>query len=72
MRRILSLYLAWYNQFRPHQGLGGRVPMDLCLGLDTRADPIETRGKDGVMLELLISFLEGQPYLPVVELEAAA
>jgi len=46
--------------------------MDVCLGLDTRADPVETRGQNGVMIELLISFLEGQPYLPVVELEAAA
>jgi len=46
--------------------------MDVCLGLDTRADPIETRGKDGVMLELLISFLEDQRHLPMVHLDLAA
>jgi len=72
IRRTLSLYITCYNEFRPHQGLGGRVPMDLCLGVDTRADPMQTRGDDGITLELLVSFLEGQPYLPVVELEAAA
>gem|GEM_PF-2945926 len=73
MRSILSLYLAWYNEFRPHQGLGGRVPMDLCLDIDTRADPIETREKDGVIPSCSSPFskINAINHLPMVHLDIA-
>ena len=72
VRRELNLYVTWYNHFRPHQGLGGRVPMEVCQGIETTASSIETRGEDGVLLELLVSFIEEQRHLPIVELREAA
>jgi hypothetical protein len=33
MRRHVSLYLGWYHEFRPHQGLGGRTPSEVYEGL---------------------------------------
>ena len=29
MRRQVALYLSWYDEFRPHQGLGGRTPKEV-------------------------------------------
>ena len=58
IRGELTLYVSWYNEFRPHQGLDGRVPMDVCQGIQTRASPIETRGEEGVSLELLVTELQ--------------
>ena len=40
----LSAYLRWYNEVRPHQSLGGRTPIDVCVGLAARDEPpFETR-----------------------------
>lgn len=33
MRHELNLYFTWYNQFRPHEFLGGRTPIEVYLGL---------------------------------------
>ncbi len=32
MRRELSFYLAWFNEHRPHQSLGGRTPLEVHEG----------------------------------------
>jgi hypothetical protein len=32
MRTELSLYVAWYNEYRPHQALNGRTPDELRHG----------------------------------------
>ena len=29
LRRELTSYLAWFHEFRPHQGLGGRTPVEM-------------------------------------------
>jgi transposase InsO family protein len=29
MRRHLSTYLEWFHEYRPHQGLGGRTPLEV-------------------------------------------
>ena len=29
MRRELSLYALWFNEFRPHRALGGRTPAEV-------------------------------------------
>jgi transposase InsO family protein len=29
MRQHLSTYLEWFHEYRPHQGLGGRTPMEV-------------------------------------------
>ena len=33
MRRELVSYATWYNEHRPHQGLGGRTPMEVSTGV---------------------------------------
>ncbi len=33
MRRELTVYLAWFNEHRPSQALGGRTPKEVCEGL---------------------------------------
>ena len=33
LRRHVSFYLAWYFEFRPHQGLGGQTPKEVYDGL---------------------------------------
>ena len=43
IRREIALYINWYNQFRPHQALGGRIPMDVYFGID---DEVEINGPD--------------------------
>lgn len=72
MRRELSLYVSWYNQHRPHQGLEGRIPFDFYHG--NHADPpyYETRGNSSVKLFLIVSPLEDRRHLPIVELRQAA
>jgi len=32
MRRELSCYLTWFHELRPHQGLGGRTPIEVYDG----------------------------------------
>ncbi len=33
MRREVACYATWYNEHRPHSGLGGRTPLELYQGL---------------------------------------
>jgi len=33
MRRHISLYLMWFSEFRPHQGLCGQTPKEVYDGL---------------------------------------
>ena len=72
MRRELTLYFQWYNQHRPHQGLDGRIPMDVYLGIREEPLEFETRGNQPIKLRLVVTYLEGRRHLPVVQLETAA
>jgi hypothetical protein len=29
---LLTSYVGWYHEHRPHQGLGGRTPNEVCFG----------------------------------------
>jgi hypothetical protein len=33
MARELAAYVLWYNEHRPHQGLGGRTPAEMLAGV---------------------------------------
>ena len=32
LRALLNSYIGWYHEHRPHQGLGGRTPNEVCFG----------------------------------------
>jgi putative transposase len=69
MRFELGLYFAWYNEFRPHQGIGGKIPMELFTGISRNApqyDPRKTK------LNLHVAYLHERPHLPIISLERAA
>ncbi len=72
IRREITLYVNWYNQHRPHQALGGRIPMDVYFGIEDEMPCFETRGKDVAILRLVVTRLDGRRHLPIVELKRAA
>jgi len=72
MRYELGLYVAWYNELRPHQTLNGRTPQEIYDGIPIPRTQYETRGKNGVKIKLSVSYFKGRKYLPVVSLEKAA
>jgi len=72
MREELTLFFTWYNQYRPHQGLDGRIPMDVYFGVKKEPPSFETRGDNAVPLRLVVTYHGGRKHLPIVELEQAA
>jgi hypothetical protein len=88
MRSEVMAYMFWYNQYRPHRGLGGRTPAELRDGLiaaidkpmmETRARFALARGQPNRLtrrvsgkLELVVERVEGRAHLPVVSLRQAA
>ncbi len=91
MRRELSFYFAWYNEYRPSRALGGRTPTEVYTGqrpanVAFRFEPrtmwprgsscaapqAQIRGRRGAKLTLVVGYVEGRKYLPVVELRRAA
>ena len=34
LRALLNSYIAWHCEHRPHQGLGGRTPDEVCFGVE--------------------------------------
>jgi putative transposase len=84
MQRLLDAYLVWYNENRPHQGLGGVTPNERALGgVPARKRPrLEPRARypvpdDGSVkarvaeLRLVVTRAEVAKQLVVVELDAA-
>ncbi len=72
IRREITFYIDWYNQNRPHQSLGGRIPMDAYFGIDDEITRFETRGEDAVPIQLIVTRFESRRHLPIVELKRAA
>ena len=69
LRFELGLYFAWYNEFRPHRGIGGKIPIELFTGISRNApryDPRKTR------LNLHVTYMHERPHLPIISLECAA
>jgi len=82
MRREITLYAAWYNEHRPHQGLGGMTPADRCDGDESdgharRAEPrprwpVDEEAVRVKRLDVVVKFVEGRKHLPIVERKRAA
>ena len=86
MQALLAGYALWYNEHRPHQGLGGLTPAEKRSSSvparekprfeprarypDVRLAGFRRRRPKNVLLRLVR--LEGAPHLPVVSLRAAA
>jgi putative transposase len=72
MRRELALYFTWYNEFRPHEYLDGRTPLEVY----NHSPPKECfkliHASEVPEMKLKISYLEGRKHLPVIELKKAA
>ena len=85
MARALTSFTTWYNEFRPHEGLHGATPDEICRGVQpAHVGPrFETRRKyptrrrklrarKGTRLELVIAHVDGKAHLPIVDLRAVA
>jgi len=72
MRQELSLYIQWYNQFRPHEYLKSKTPEEVY----ANSPPLKTlefkNNSEMPELKLNISYLEDRKHLPVVEIKEAA
>ena len=73
MRREIACYLRWFHAHRPHQGLGGRTPVEVYDNRKPVAteSPILDRNRS-CPLELRVRFHEGRRQLPIVELKQVA
>ena len=81
MAEELAAYVHWYHLHRPHQGLGGRTPLEVLEGrvparrLDfplSRGDPRQTqRPVQGVLL-LDVRLATGRKHLPIVRVREGA
>jgi transposase InsO family protein len=74
----LKLWLVWYHEHRPHQGLAGKTPLEMRArrakrhpGLK-RAPARRRRRRRLRPLELLVSRVGGRAHLPIVELRRAS
>jgi len=85
MGRELYHYASWYNEHRPHSGIGGATPMEVMRAIRPamerpRFEPrrlrprrgVALRGKAGARLKLALQGVGGRRHLPVVQLREAA
>ena len=80
MRIEIALYVLWYNESRPHQGLDGKTPSEVYDGARRNAESLEPRPRWPVgdkairvkRIQLAVKFLEGRKHLPIVELKRVA
>jgi hypothetical protein len=66
IERLLLGYARWFNEARPHQGLGQRTPDEVYYGRDTRAKSVPLHAA------LRVEHIEGDRALPVLSLRRAA
>lgn len=66
IQRSLAAYATWFNEHRPHQGLGQLTPDEVHFGTSTRAKSVPRRA----VLEA--KPLAGDRHLPVLRLRAVA
>jgi transposase InsO family protein len=56
VRAELSLYVTWYNQYRPHQGLAGRTPQEL-LDLSSSEVVTENSTRNATLPTMVLTLL---------------
>jgi hypothetical protein len=73
MRHELSLYFTWYNQYRPHEYLLSRTPLEVYNYAPKKEPPLKLIHSSQVpQMELQLSFIDGRKHLPIIELKQAA
>ena len=91
MRSEMTMFINWYNAFRPHETLDGATPIERYENSTPaiqapRYEPrrkwprksrcakpvVPVKGRRGVKLELVISFMDENRKLPVIELRHVA
>jgi len=81
----LAIFVEWYNEHRPHRGLGGATPNEICFGRPRARDAprfevrgryptrdVELRAEAGTVIELDVERYRGRTHLPVIEIRPAA
>ncbi|MBU1734860.1 MAG: DDE-type integrase/transposase/recombinase [Verrucomicrobia bacterium] len=71
MRYELGFYFMWYNEFRPHQGIKGKTPIELYSGISHSPPKFNIRDPNP-KLTLQVAYLHERPHLPIISLERAA
>jgi len=75
IERELDAYLLWYDEYRPHQSLGGRTPGEVLRGEGKEhGERIRAHHAphERAPLRLVVSHVEGRRHLPIVSLKRAA
>ncbi len=91
MRSEMTVFIQWYNAFRPHESLDGITPLERYENSTPaiqapRYEPrrkwprksrcakpvVPVKNRRGVKLELVISFMDENRKLPVIELRHVA
>jgi hypothetical protein len=83
MRKELSVYTCWFNEHRPHQALDGCTPREIyedpslldCspyTGSRQERSTIHNVAKLRPRCTLVVTYHEGRPQLPIIELRRAA
>ncbi|MBN2193852.1 MAG: transposase, partial [Polyangiaceae bacterium] len=85
MAEELAVFVEWYNEHRPHRGLGGATPNELHYGRPRARDAprfevrgkhpthdVELRAEAGTVVELDVERHRGRAHLPVIKLRPAA
>ena len=68
MGKEISSFVAWYNCFRPHQGLKGKFPIERYLQKPKRKKKYRVRGDDPETVKLSVLYFEDKKHLPIVKL----
>jgi len=72
MRYELALFFSWYNEFRTHEYLGSRTPMEVYNHSPPSAPPLKlVHASEVPKLELHVSYLEGRKHLPIIDIKKA-
>ncbi len=72
MAQVLARAGLRFNEYCPHQSLGGCTPAEWHDGKVVPFPCYETRGKNAVRIELVVNYFEDRRHLPQVELQKAA
>lgn len=85
MAEDLAIFVEWYDEHRPHRGLGGATPNEIYFGRPRARDAprfevwgrypthdVELRAEAGSVVELCVERYRGRAHLLVIETRPAA
>ena len=72
MQQELAIFIAWYNEHRPHQTLDGRTPNEVY-GRAPPAESLEEMSNSELPdMTVQVDHFEGRAHLPIIEIKQAA